>query len=89
MENKNDVSLVANLINKKESFYKLVFIAQSIIIALLILLVGYMYYQNSQYAVLETTEYTQDGEWNAIADDGSIINGDGDKLNGETNKESN
>ena len=60
----------------------------TLIIIILLFLVGFLAHQRVNTAVVEeTVEYTQSGEWNAIAEDGSVINGD--YTNGHTTDEEN
>lgn len=55
---------------------------------LLILINGFLGYQLLNIGTVEeTVEYKQNGEWNAIAEDGSVVNGD--YTNGYTMDEEN
>lgn len=48
----------------------------SLFILILLFINGFLAYQFVTTTVEETVEYKQNGEWNAIAEDGSVVNGD-------------
>ena len=54
----------------------------SLFILILLFINGFLAYQFVTTTVVETVDYTQSGEWNAIAEDGSVVNGD--YTNGDT-----
>lgn len=90
-ENKNNIDNVYEFaIRQVEQNYKREkFIVKilSLFILILLLINGFLVYQFATTTVLETVEYTQDGDWNAIAEDGSMVNGD--YTYGETTQEEN
>ena len=59
----------------------------SLFILILLFINGFLAYQFVTTTVEETVEYKQNGEWNAIAEDGSVVNGD--YTNGNTVDEEN
>ena len=59
----------------------------SLFILILLFINGFLAYQFVTTTVEETVEYKQNGEWNAIAEDGSVVNGD--YTNGDTVDEEN
>ena len=70
--------------NKRERFIVRILL---VIILILLGINAYFAYVFTTTTVVEETTWTQDGEWNAINDDGTMINGD--YPYGETNKENN
>lgn len=69
---------------KREKFIVRILLA---IILILLAINAYFAYVFTTTTVVEETVWTQDGEWNAINDDGTMINGD--YPYGETNEENN
>lgn len=70
--------------NKRERFIVRILL---VIILILLGINAYFAYVFTTTTVVEETTLTQDGEWNAINDDGTMINGD--YPYGETNEENN
>lgn len=70
--------------NKRERFIVRILL---VIILILLGINAYFAYVFTTTTVVEETTWTQDGEWNAINDDGTMINGD--YPYGETNEENN
>lgn len=70
--------------NKRERFIVRILL---VIILILLGINAYFSYVFTTTTVAEETTWTQDGEWNAINDDGTMINGD--YPYGETNEENN
>lgn len=90
-ENKNYIDNVYEFAIKQveQNYKREKFIVKilSLFILILLLINGFLVYQFTTTTVLETVEYTQDGDWNAIAEDGSMVNGD--YTYGETTQEEN
>lgn len=65
------------------------FITKVLLVIILVLLAinAYFAYVFTTTTVVEETTWTQDGEWNAMNEDGTMINGD--YPYGETNEENN